>query len=447
MLDQLLNYIKKQKLFQPEDKVILAVSGGIDSMALVHLFQQTNYDFAIAHCNFKLRGKESDEDQELVETTAKKCNVPFYTKSFHTENHAKKHGISIQMAARDLRQSWFHKLLKKEGYHIVATGHQLNDSLETALFNLVKGTGISGLRGILPKRDIYIRPMMFATRQMIVDYVAKYQITWREDRSNSEVKYHRNLIRHHIIPELKKINPRLEATFSKSMEKIIGAERIYQEKIREEKTKVIENTTDGFSIDKSKLKAFRETEILLFEILENYGFNFPQVKDLVSKMDGQPGKMFFSGEYQLTIDRDYLFVSENPEFYAKVGTIDLDTKDFCSLRSHLTFERVDIQDMAMTTNKNVAFLDCDRLEFPLKVRLWGPGDRFQPLGMKHKKKLSDFMIDAKIPLNLKKHVMVLVSGNELVWVIGHRIDERYKITSETKNVFMVRNKSGNDQSV
>jgi len=447
MLDQLLNFIAQQKLFQPEQKVLLAVSGGIDSMAMAHLFQQTDFHFAIAHCNFQLRGKDSDEDQLLVEEMANTCLSPFFIKAFETEAYAKKHRISIQMSARHLRRAWFDKLMENEGFDVIATAHHLNDSLETVLFNLAKGTGIAGLKGILPKKDKYVRPLMFASREMVFDYMLSNNITWREDQSNSSIKYHRNLIRHKIVPELKKINPNLEETFSQSIEKIAASERIYQRAINQQKEMLLEKNAEGVRIEKEKLKLLDEAKIVLFELLEEYGFNFRQIKDILLALDRQPGKAFYSHEYGLVVDREYLFISKIKEDNRIKASVDQNTAFIDINNRRLTFAKADAGKVEFSENKNIVFLDFDKLEFPLTIRKWKHGDKFQPLGMNHKKKLSDFMIDEKIPVNLKEQVFVLVSGENLVWIIGHRIDERYKITGTTRIAYKICNRYFDDKSI
>ena len=447
MLNQLLNFIVQQKLFQSEQKILLAVSGGIDSMAMAHLFQQTDFQFAIAHCNFQLRGKDSDEDQLLVEEMANTYLSPIFLRAFETEAYAKKHGISIQMSARHLRRTWFDKLIENEGFDVIATAHHLNDSLETVLFNLAKGTGISGLKGILPKKEKYVRPMMFASREMIFNYMQANNITWREDKSNSLIKYHRNLIRHKIVPELKKINPNLEETFSQSIEKIAASERIYRRAIEQQKGMLVEKTGEGVRIEKDRLKSLEEARIILFELLKGYGFNFHQVQDMLLALDRQPGKAFYSHDYQLTVDREYLFISKIKDDSTVKASVDHNTACIDINNYRLTFTKVAADKVEFSENKNIVFLDFDKLEFPLMIRKWKHADRFQPLGMKHKKKLSDFMIDEKIPLNLKEQVLVLVSGENLIWVIGHRIDERYKITRETKIAYKIFNSCIDDKPI
>jgi tRNA(Ile)-lysidine synthase len=345
-----------------------------------------------------------------------------------------------------LRRDWFEELREGEGYDVIATAHHLNDSLETVLFNLTKGTGISGLKGILPKKDAYIRPMMFASREMILDYVKANNITWREDISNSSIKYHRNLLRHKVVPELRKINPNLEDTFSQSAQKIAASERIYRNVIDQHKKTLIEICGDGFKIDKRKLKSIEDLSIILFEILDDYGFNFHQTQNILSAIDRQSGKSFYSKDYQLVVDRQFLFITKMNEQKLVEVLVDQNEVSVEVFENIVTFEQVDAEEVAFTDNNNIVFLDFDKLEFPLIIRKWEHGDRFQPLGMKHKKKLSDFMIDEKIPLNLKKQVLVLVSGEHLVWVIGHRIDDRYKITKQTRKAYKVCNNYHYDKS-
>ncbi len=439
MLEQLLNYIDKQKLWQPEEKVLAGVSGGIDSVVLAHLLHEAGIPFAIAHCNFRLRGSDSDGDEVFVKNLAKQLGVEIFVRRFDTRKFAEKHGISIQMAARELRKEWFGSLMKNEGFDAIATAHHLNDSLETVLFNLAKGTGIAGLKGIPPRQGNYIRPLMFATRQMIEKYANSHGIAWREDRSNETVKYHRNLIRHEVIPVLKKINPALESTFVHSMEKIIAASSVFNEVVHEKKAILLESTGRGYRINKNKLLESHEFQIILYEILKPFGFNYSQTFNLVSALRSQPGKVFESQEYLLTLDREYLFIDPKSENKNGQKSIEERTREVTAGRIKLTFEKLNRKDVKLNADSNTAFLDYDKLEFPLVLRPWKKGDFFIPLGMKGKKKVSDFMIDEKIPLNLKNQVMVLQSGKNLVWIAGYRIDDRYKITDKTRRIYKVRN--------
>lgn len=447
MLDKLLTFVYEQKLFPQDRKIILAVSGGIDSMVLAHLFNKAEFNFAAAHCNFGLRGDESNGDQMLVESTARSYGVDCFIKKFDTEVYAKKHGISIQMSARNLRREWFRDLLSREGCEFIATAHHLNDSLETIIFNLTKGTGIAGLKGISPKIGNYVRPLMFASREMIATYAAENQISWREDKSNNSVKYQRNLIRHHVVPELKKINPALESTLANSLEKITAAERIYKKAIDSQIAKLIKSTDGGVRISKNKLRQVEEATLVLFEILRDFGFNFHQTKDILKCLNGQPGKTFFSPTHKLVSDRNFIFIHKSQTAPDFEFLIDAHAEQVELPDSTLTLEKTDVKHVEFNEDNSRVFVDYEKLKFPLKIKTWRHGDRFQPLGMKHKKKLSDFMIDEKIPLNLKEQVMVLFSEEKPVWVIGYRIDDRYKITKNTVNALSICKNNRDDQPV
>jgi tRNA(Ile)-lysidine synthase len=444
MLDTLLNFISVQKLFQPEHKILLAVSGGIDSMVMEHLFRQAHFQYAIAHCNFKLRGADSDEDQRWLQQFASQNGVPFYSTSFETSEYAATNHVSTQMAARELRRKWFAELLAKHDFDFIATAHHLNDSIETVIFNLAKGTGISGLKGIAPTKDRYIRPLMFASREMIRKYADENDILWREDSSNKSVKYKRNLIRHKIIPELKKINPSLEQTFSYTAERIAATARIFRTVVDQLKKTLLTETEFGFEINKKKLQSVSESRIVLYDLLEDFGFNYQQVADILQSIDGQPGKHFFAHGFELVIDRKALLISEKKSDSNVSVSISEDLAQADTSTGAITFEKIDRSKVAFVNDDNIAFIDFDKVQFPLTLRHWQPGDHFRPLGMQHKKKLSDFMIDKKIPLNLKKQVLLLVSGKDVVWVVGHRIDDRYKITEQTVNVLKVFKKVKND---
>jgi len=437
MLNQLMEFITQQKLFHSREKILLAVSGGVDSVVMIHLFKAANFNFAVLHCNFQLRGEESDGDEVFVKALSGECNVPIFVRRFETENYAKNHGISIQMAARELRRNWFDEILKTEQYDKIATAHHLNDSLETVIFNLTKGTGIAGLQGILPNKDYYIRPLLFATREMIHEYAREKKLEWREDSTNTSVKYSRNLIRHHVIPELKKINPNLEFTFTHSMEKIRAAASIYKNFIAKQKVSLLFPENDVIKINKDELLHMIEPQVVLFDVLEEYGFNYAQVKDILKIFQGQSGKVFNSKTHQLIIDREELIIKKREVGEIAERQIFEHTMEVNLKNGKMTFEIFNGIDFAISPDKNEAALDLEKLQFPLLLRAWKPGDAFYPLGMKHKKKVSDFMIDEKIPVNLKKQTLTLFSNKDLVWLVGHRIDERYKITKETRKILRI----------
>ena len=443
MLDTFLQFIQKKDLFHLSDAILLAISGGIDSVVMAHLFAQTSFNFAIAHCNFGLRGAASDEDENFVRNLAANYEVPFYTERFETEKFAATEKISIQMAARELRYAWFGQLLKTEGYSYLAVAHHLDDVLETILLNLAKGTGIAGLRGIRVKNDKVIRPLLFAGKEEIRAYVEEHQLAWREDSSNSSDKYQRNLIRHQVVPVLQQINPNLLKAVESTVERVEAVEAIFYAQISQIQQEACFIRERNFYIEVKKLLKNPGLSVILDKLLEPYGFNYIQADTIAQKIAAGIvpeiiGKTFYSHTHRLDIDREHLIVSSLHRKPFENLEIDADTESMEASGFSLTFERKEANTFEMKADKNSAALDFDRLIFPLTLRKWAPGDWFMPLGMRHKKKLSDFMIDRKIPLNLKDKVYVLTSGNDIVWVVSHRIDERFKITADTQTVYLVR---------
>lgn len=413
-------------------------------MVLLNLFHKAEFKFVVAHCNFKLRGEESDGDEKMVIEHTQSLGMTCLSRNFETKEYAESKGISIQMAARELRRVWFEQLIKENNLQFIATAHHLNDSLETVIFNLTKGTGLSGLKGIPPKNGCYIRPLMFTKRSMIQQFANENNLTWREDQSNSSVKYHRNLIRHRVIPELRKINPNLEETFLYSSEKLLAAEQIVNDEISDCRAELLEKTSSGFKISKANIQNIADSAFTLFEILKKFSFNFSQVKDLLNALSGQAGKTIFSTDHKISIDREYVFVNRLEKNTPETYLVEDNETRVQTAFSDITFEIISSNQVNFSNDNNIAFLDLESLRFPLKIRLWAHGDRFRPLGMHHKKKLSDFMIDEKIPLNLKERVLVLTSEENIVWVIGYRIDDRYKVTANTNKIFKICNNIKDD---
>lgn len=437
MIENFLRFVEENQLFDKEEKILLAVSGGIDSVVMAALFDKAGFNFGIAHCNFALRGEESDADENFVKKIARRYKVDFYVNYFETKAFAEAEGISTQMAARYLRYEWFENLRKKEGYAYIATAHHQNDTMETVLYNLTKGTGISGLHGILPKNGLIIRPMMFAAKEMIQDYVATYQLAWREDSSNESTKYSRNLIRHEVIPSLKQINPDLENTVQHTVERVRAVEHLFEQKVKEVKREILKDSNQEVFLDIAKIRALSEAEIILFELLKPYNFNYIQAREIVSRLDQGSGKVFVSPTHRLNIDRTLLIITPKALKSFQSREVNITDPEFENEFFKLGFEIVDNIDYKLSKDKNNAALDFDRLKFPLKIRKWKEGDWFCPLGMSRRKKLSDFMIDEKIPLTLKERVFVMTSGDSIVWVIGHRIDDRFKINPKTKRIFQI----------
>jgi tRNA(Ile)-lysidine synthase len=427
MLQQFLNHIKNNNLCSATDTILLAVSGGLDSMVMLNLFKEAGFTVAVAHCNFQLRGEESKGDERFVETECKKLAIPFYVTHFNTEVYAQENGLSIQMAARELRYQWFNQIMDQNGFTCLATAHHLNDSIETALLNWVHGSSLEGFGGIPVKNGRVIRPLLFAIKEKLKIYAAENNIVWREDSSNLTDDYQRNFIRHQIIPRLKELNPSLEETFATAQRKIkVELGFIEAQFIDWQSTNVVAKDNAVYIVKQGL------THItLLWRAIREFGFNFSQCEDAMRALAGQSGKKFTSATHQLVIDREHLIVSPS-----KVGWDDVLIEKGCE---HATMGNWQLrigtgQGAQETTIGAEALLDSDKLVFPLRWRLWKPGDSFYPLGMEHKKKLSDFLIDKKVSLTEKQYVSVLESDGQIVWVVGHRIDNRFRLTSATSSV-------------
>jgi tRNA(Ile)-lysidine synthase len=435
MKNEFLNYITKNNFVESNRKILLAVSGGIDSMVMLHLFQECGFSIGVAHANFQLRDIESEGDEKFVEEVCKRNSIPFFKKRFETESHAKGNHLSIQMAARELRYQWFNERLTEKQFDFIATAHHLNDSIETVLLNLVRGSGLEGLDGITSKNGKIIRPMLFATRQQIENYAKENKIQWREDRSNATDDYSRNFIRHQVYPLLKELNPSLEKTFDESINKISGAVELMEIGIDQWKEGFERKKENQILLDKKGLESFKNSESVLWTLIKSYGFNFDQCCQIITSLHGQSGKLFTSSQFELVIDRDHLIISkiqiglsetliESGQAEASLGRFKLKIEKK---------ENIDFKD-----DPSIAFLDASKLKFPLYWRKWKPGDSFHPLGMNHKKKLSDFLIDQKISIADKESITVLESANEIVWVVGQRIDERYKVINSTEATVVCR---------
>jgi len=428
-------FVARHDLFQAGQKVLLTVSGGKDSVLMVHLFKQAGLDFGIAHCNFNLRGEESAGDEEFVRSLALSLQVPFYHATFNTKPYAKANHLSTQMAARELRYNWFEELRKQEGYDYIAVAHHQNDAVETVLLNLTRGTGISGLHGILPKRGKIIRPLLFLSRAEIDQYMVQNNLAYREDSSNASDHYARNKIRLHVIPRLQEINPNLQYTFAQNMQRFADTEAAVEQLVQRYRATMITETAAGRTIQIDAVQELHPQKFLLFEILKPWGFTEPVVNDLLASLNSQTGGSFYSPTHRLTIDRNALLITamatkNETEVHIQASDTVVHYNDYeirIDSKDELEFER----------NPAKAFVDQELLQFPLTLRSWKLGDKFMPLGMKGYKKISDFFIDQKVPLPQKAQVPILFNGNgELVWVAGMRQDNRYKVSATTKKVLI-----------
>jgi tRNA(Ile)-lysidine synthase len=438
MLNAFTKYIQQEKLFSAKDKILLAVSGGIDSVVLCEMFHKAGFKFGIAHCNFGLRADESDGDEAFVEALAEKYDVSFHATAFDTSAFAKKNKLSIQAAARELRYQWFENIRENFNYKFIATAHHSDDSIETFFINLIRGTGISGLHGILPKQGNIIRPMLFTNKEKITSFTKKSKLKYREDSSNASDKYVRNKLRHKIIPELKKINPSIESAIAQNIKHLRDVELIYKKAIESERKIINKENEDRKIIPISSLKKLKPLSPYLFEFLYPLGFNSSVIEKIILSLDNTSGKQFFSETHRLIKDRSELIIERIRETKEELILISQDQKELRSAEFRLKFKAFKAdQNKKIKMTAGTANLDYDKLFFPLEIRKWQKGDVFYPLGMKGKKKLSDLFIDKKLSLDQKENIRILTSEGKIVWVIGMRLDDRFKITDKTKKIYCV----------
>lgn len=445
MISKIQKYIVQNNLFNSGTPVLVACSGGIDSMVLCDVLLKLNYKIAIAHCNFQLREIESDEDEKFVEQYTSQNKLKFHSVKFNTKDFKKGKTISTQMAARELRYEWFEKIRKENGYHSVATAHHLDDQIETILLNIAKGSGLQGITGIQAKNGLVVRPLLNVSKEEIIEYAKENNIDYREDSSNTTDNYQRNKIRHHITPILHEINPDFSSAaidFISRMNDYTFLTNEYIEKLKQkcwsEKNGIIE-IKSGFII------SHKAGQTILFHLIKEFGFNTDQTCQIfknLTNLNAESGRQFFSETHRMVVDRKSLFVvSKNAErenylSFDKIPNqiIFNNYKIQCSL--------VPIQELNIKPSNRYAYFDADKIEFPLMIRYYKEGDYFYPFGMSKpktpgkagKKKLSKYFKDEKFSLLQKENTAVLFSGEKLIWLVGHRIDDRYKVTEKTKTV-------------
>lgn len=440
MLEQLHEYVEQHMLFRPDDTVLLAVSGGVDSMVMAELFHRAGYKFAIAHCNFGLRGSESNQDEAFVASMAESYNVRFFVKHFKTREYAGFNKISVQMAARTLRYEWFEELINNEGYKAVATAHHLDDQIETFFINVLRGTGISGLHGILPFRINIVHPLMFAFRRQIEEFASDEAISFREDSSNRTTKYVRNKIRHDLIPLLAEINPEFRKTITSTIDRIREAELILRSHIRELSHKLLTEDDGIIKIDIASIEKLTPVDLYLYELLTPFNFNRSVCMEIAASLTEISGKQFYSGTHRLLKDREYLVITEagqEPVDAPAESYIEEDAEEITK-PVHLRFSRIkNNPELKLHKSGNIALLDAAKLKYPLKLRKWKEGDSFIPYGMTNTKKLSDFFIDNKFSIIEKENAWLLISGKTIVWLVGHRIANPFRVTHDTEDILMI----------
>lgn len=439
LLDRFKNYIKVNDLFEKSDKILLTVSGGVDSMVMLSLFARTDYEVGVAHCNFQLRGVESEEDEVLVEKAAARYGVQFYNKRFDTAGEMDRTGESVQIAARRLRYDWFAELSEKYGYTAIAIAHHADDSIETFFINLFRGTGLRGLTGIHKIRGKIVRPLLFASRKEILDYAQVNRIDFREDSSNRSTKYLRNKIRLGLVPRMREINTHFTDVMTANVQRLTDAQMFINRGIERIREEVEERSGDTVIIDPAKIDPAFPHNFVIYELLTTYGFKGDVVESLVDALHGgQTGKRFYAREYAAYTDRGRIFVGPIEDHDDCAVDITRSSHRIYVGNSVLFFDYMDVDLLdSFDVPENVALVDADKLRFPLLARLWSEGDSFIPFGMTGHKKVSDFLIDAKVPLMDKKRQFVISSGDEIVWLVGRRTDDRYRITKETETILRI----------
>uniref|UniRef100_UPI0032168854 tRNA lysidine(34) synthetase TilS n=1 Tax=uncultured Draconibacterium sp. TaxID=1573823 RepID=UPI0032168854 len=437
MFEQFIENIKQKQLFQTTEKVLLAISGGIDSMVLLHLFEKSGFDYGIVHCNFRLRGDESDGDEEFVKRQVLVHGVPAFFESFDTSEYSQLKGISIEMAARELRYEYFERIRIENGYDYIVTAHHQDDLIETFFLNLSRKTGIKGLTGIKEKAGTLVRPLLFASRSDIERYASQNYIGFREDSTNNEVTYQRNFLRHKILPLFSELNPAFKKNFLASVENLKVAEQVYLGFLNKEKADVVSTREGEVLIHILRLIESSYPKPLLLEILSEFNFNTAVIDDVFQSLENESGKQFFSKTHRLVKDREHLFISEIKNDEERIYYIEQDDMELFA-PIDINIEKKDAEGFTIIKEANTACIDLDKIEFPLLIRKWKQGDYFQPLGMTGFKKVSDFFIDQKIPVHEKENTWLLCSGKKIVWIMGHRLDNRFKVSSDSAKVVVIK---------
>ena len=433
MLEKLQLHLNTNFPFLKGKRLFLAVSGGMDSMVLLQLFHQLNYEIAVLHCNFSLRNLESEGDEEFVKYYCEENQIPIFIQKFDTKQFAEDAKLSIQVAARKLRYDWFYEQLADEIFDYILTAHHLDDSLETFLINLTRGTGLEGLTGIPAQNDKIIRPLLPFSRVEIENYIQENKMQWREDSSNASDKYFRNKVRHAIVPVLKELNPNLLSSFQNTLENLQQAQSLVEDAAKLVFQIVVKEEANQLKFNLIELMKLPNYAAYLYQWLKDFGFT--AWEDIYNLVTAQSGKQVFSETHILLKDRDFLIL------YAKEIHSDKEEyvipKELQEVKVPLKISFCNINDIS-NTNSNCIFVDEDFLQFPLTIRKWQEGDYFYPLGMLGKKKLSKYFKDEKMSLIDKTNQWLLCSDNQIVWVIGKRQDERFKITEKTNHKLQIK---------
>ncbi|MBO5225792.1 MAG: tRNA lysidine(34) synthetase TilS [Parabacteroides sp.] len=434
MRDLVRAYIEKYQLLTENRPVLVGVSGGADSIALLTILVELGYSCIAAHCNFHLRGEESLRDERFTKEYVEKLQIPFVKIDFETEQYAAENHLSIEMAARELRYRWFEEQRVHWGAQAIAVAHHRDDNVETFLMNLIRGTGIRGLSGIQPKNGFVVRPMLAVSREEIQNWFAKRNLSYVTDSTNLSDAYTRNFIRLRILPLLEEVNPSVKKAIARTSEHLAATEAIYLQVIEEARKEVFDSE-NRLSI--AALMKYPAPNAVLYELLKVYGFSRSVVEDIYSSLTKESGKVFFSSSFRLIKDRDYLLFSPLVKEEIQEYILNGDEKEWIG-PIELSFESVVITtDFQIRKEKNIAYFDADKLTFPLTLRKWQEGDWFIPFGMKGRKKLSDYFSDRKFSRLEKEQTWLLCSGDTIIWIVGERSDNRFCLDKMTKRALVV----------
>lgn len=426
--------VKHKDLFTKKDRLLIAVSGGVDSIVLTALCYQAGYPFIIAHCNFKLRGEESERDEKFVRSLADKYNVQLVIKDFQTDQYASDHVLSIQEAARILRYQWFNDLIKENAIaDILLTAHHADDNIETLLMHFFRGTGLHGLTGIPSRNDYIRRPLLGFTKEMLTGFAREQNLSFVEDSSNNSVKYTRNLFRNELLPAITRVYPEVKSNLTDNIERFRGIEKIYKYGVSEISKKLIRQKGTEVHISVRELVKWNN-RALIYEIISKYGFSEKQVSELYKLADSDSGKYITSPDktYRIIRHRHWFIITPVSSDSSEIIIIENGEREVHFGRSSLTVERIHDNISSLSASPSIAHLDAKEIEFPLMVRKWKPADYFYPLGMAKKKKISRFLIDRKASKTDKENTWVIESGKRIIWVVGQRIDDRFKVHANTK---------------
>jgi tRNA(Ile)-lysidine synthase len=435
---RLLEYVKTHDLFHKGDKLILAISGGVDSVVLADLLHSSYYSFSLAHCNFNLRPDEVEQERQLVERLAQRYKCPLHIRELDTTAYALEQKISIQLAARELRYSWFNQLLKETNSRYLLTAHHADDNIETLLMNFFKGTGIRGLRGILPKQGAIVRPLLFASKYDIEQYAKEHRLEYAVDSSNSSDKYSRNYFRHNLIPVVRNKFPSAEENLLNNIERFRDIEVLFKETINAYKKLLMEDRGGELQIPVLKLKKLPAFKTILFEIAYDFGYTSSQLNLLVKLLDGETGKYVDSPTHRILKNRNWIIISKKIDDDIRHIVVEEGDVEVAFADGEIHIKRLPADRYRIEPDPKIAAVDGSLIKFPLILRKWKQGDYFYPLGLAKKKKLSRFFIDQKLSKNDKERVWVVEMDKKIVWVVGIRIDDRFKIKTATREVLRLR---------